>query len=667
MTNRTQVQRGTAAPHQSRRDYLRSLDNHNRICNVDTGKLQPWLTLVVGSGCTSSEGQVDALLGMAAGLEAAVSDPRYEKRFKSGRTFVDGAPVSEVVRHFAEDLIADRLRIDRRLPSGVPRMKAALREEDEWVADIFVAAALLTKLYFESKALSNDAPRRGDHGDEALLSPDSTSWWSLKEELIDPCREVLKSLSDQADRIAKRVGGDAVDGVGDTNGVRETIVALIERSIKLVSPGDQEPVRLSLADLQSIAEFAWLSLTATTRFNDGASVYPGWSDLLLDLSNYDAVDEGRVGMPMFRTMSAAQEIIRSRYKSITRTSWKGSPKELYTAAASLLAAEENLRKNAPKASRDTETWTEPPLAAAFVTSFDLELELALLREATPFSIALPVHVFNDFAKVAYTSWLAIRVPQMAPNKRSDELLEKLIEPEESQVRVLGGTTEVDGPLVVRLAGCPLIALPSLRDAEKLREEVAAFFATELEMEAGLEARTDPRTPEEILKEIKKGLTLEPAVVISEHDAILQNVLDLLPTDDSTNGVDADRSGTGEPKGQRIPKRLGLYPVVTKGTARWARFWMLLGVQIRDSAVRQRIATLVSATPRSDPPMRSGRRGVAVNAHITELEQDLLLWNGLSVVRSDAADFAPDLAHYTAHLDGSVRFTNGDCGVKQPSP
>jgi len=662
MTNRTHVQRNTAAPYQSKQDYLRSLDYHNRICNIGTGELQPWLTLVMGSGCTSSKSQADALLGMASALEAALADLRYEKRFNGGRT-VDGVPLSEVVRHFAEDLIADRLRIGRRESSGVPRTK--LPEEDEWVAHVFVAAALLTKLYFEIKALSNDAPRRPDHGDEALLSPDSTSWSTLKEEFIDPCREVLKSLMVQTARIAERLGANAVDEVGGTNGVNETVVALVKRTIELVSPGDEKPLRLSLWDLQSIAEFAWLSLTATTSFKDGESVYPGWGDLLLHLSNYDAVDEGRVGMPMFRTMSAAQEIIRSRYESITSTSWMASPKGLYTAAAKLLVAEQKLRNSLPKASPDQDEWVEPPLPAAFVTSFDLELELALLREERPFSIALPVHVYSP-GNVA-TSWLAIRVPRVAPATGTEQSLKKLIEPEESQVHVLGRTTQVDGPLVVRLAGCPLIKVPKLSNAPKLRGELAEFFAAELAAEAGSIPQSDPRPFERRVKDLTNALFLEPAVVISEHDAILQNLLDLLPTDDSTSEMGADQSWSGEADGQRIPKRLGLYPAVTRGTRRWSRIWMLLGVQIRDSAVRQRIATLVSAALRSDPPMSSGRRGVAVNEHITELEQDLLLWNGLSVVKCDAADFALDLAHYTAHLDSNVPFTSGDCGVKNAFP
>ncbi len=639
MTYRTPVRRTTAAPpYESRAAYMRSLPGPHRICNVETDPNKPWLTLVLGSGCTTSKNQVETLLQTAAQLEATVL------AWPQRQTLVDGCPLAGVVRHFAEDLIADRLRL-----TTSPRIGASpaqvLPEEDKWVAEVFAGAALLTKLYFQTKSVSGDAPRRPDHEDEAVLSSSSTSWWVLKEECIDPCHEVIERLRDQVEVIATRLNPGAADEV------RATIDALMERLIRLLNPGEHKPVRVALWDLQSVAEFAWLSITTIT--DRGASVYPGWSDLLLHLSNYNDIEEGRVGMPLFRTMSAAQDIIRTRYARITRAAWESPADALHIAAAKLLIAEEQFRRpRRLQASTRTEPG-EPPLATAFVTSFDVELELALLRETEPFTVALPVHVVNTVDTVAHTSWLAIRVPGRLPDETAEQSFKKLTEPDEAQISILGVRAVVDGPVVVRLAGCPLIKLPELRDAGRLHKELIVFFEAALKVEANWKASREPKAFEKRLARIKDTLSLEPAVVINEHDAILQNELDLLPTGEGPSGDESDSRD----------KRFGLHPGVTAGAAGWARFWMLLGVQISDSAVRQRIATLVSATSlTSDPHIRIDRSGIAVNAHITALEQDLLFWNGFDVVTDDAADFAGDLKHYAAHLDAQADFTEGACDV-----
>jgi hypothetical protein len=641
MTIRSLMER-TGAPHLSIGDYLASLgkSRSHRICNVDTGPNRPWLTLVIGSGCATSKKQMEALVATVARLQAKVES------VYSGRA-IDGQPIAERVTPFAEDLIRDRLRLPE-LPS-VDLPPAGHDDVERWLADMFVASVMLTKIYFRAKSATDNAPRRPDHGDEAAIGPANHAWWSLKTECIDPAHEIVQRLEREAAAIAAHLGPEAQEAV------EATVLALMSRLAGVLHPPEGEEVEIGLWDVQALAEFAWLCLSASTSTDgDAVGVYPGWTDLLVDLSNVDDSREGRVGVPSFRTIAAAQDVIRSRYLRITHDAWiKGDGNELYRAAATLLIAEEERRLVRNTKANQKESGGEPPLAAAFVTSFDMELELALLRQGAAFTVVLPVHVINTVNQIAHTCWLGLRVPGSSPDERPEERLPRLLEPGEDQVSIVGGSAELSGPLVVRLAGCPLIDLPNLQKANRLREKLSQFLHAALFDEAG--------GRDEQLTDIQDQLDLQPAVVISERDAILQNALDLLPSDErlgSETGFTDDtiqaRSGD---------KKYGLYPAVNAGRRGWARFWVLLGVQIRDTAVRQRLATLVSAASlSSDLGAPTNRNGVAVNRYVTELEQDLLFWSGFDVVIGNAVDFADELDHFAKHLNNDAPFLKGACRV-----
>jgi len=102
---------------------------------------------------------------------------------------------------------------------------------------------------------------------------------------------------------------------------------------------------------------------------------------------------------------------------------------------------------------------------------------------------------------------------------------------------------------------------------------------------------------------------------------------------------------------------GLPSRVAQGEAKygWNRYWMLLGVQMRDSAIRQRIATLVSSLPHNGANKLAeygsvNSTGVAINSRLAELEKDLLFWSGFDVVRGDvtqAKELLGDLARRCA--------------------
>src|SRR5436305_4335796 len=89
----------TPPPHQSRSAFLRERNvTDNKICHVIPNPAEattPWLTLVLGSGCTASRSQVNALVEVVAALEKPTHAPED----------IAGMPVREIVSSFATDLI----------------------------------------------------------------------------------------------------------------------------------------------------------------------------------------------------------------------------------------------------------------------------------------------------------------------------------------------------------------------------------------------------------------------------------------------------------------------------------------------------------------------------------------------------------------------------------
>ena len=160
MTLRAPFRRGQTPP-PARKDldaFLVSIERHERLCNIDLGKYadtngkeqvakdrQLWLTPVLGSGCATSSERSAKLWATAASVEKTLAKPPRH---------VDGEELSRVVRCFTEALIEDRLHVTPEIP---PPDHDPLGEEHEWLADVLVVAALLTKVYSKAKALSNDA------------------------------------------------------------------------------------------------------------------------------------------------------------------------------------------------------------------------------------------------------------------------------------------------------------------------------------------------------------------------------------------------------------------------------------------------------------------------------------------------------------------------------
>jgi hypothetical protein len=134
-----------------------------------------------------------------------------------------------------------------------------------------------------------------------------------------------------------------------------------------------------------------------------------------------------------------------------------------------------------------------------------------------------------------------------------------------------------------------------------------------------------------------AIALHPAFVLDEYVAGV-----LGATESFLDHVDNARLGlprwiTGTPGGVN---------------AQFARFWLVLGSQLSDSSIRQRVvAHLTSpALNAPAPDIRPARTGLIVNRRLGRLDCRLMQWQGFDVVEDRCETLSDHLDHYTAHLD-----------------
>lgn len=590
-----------------------------------------WTTLVLGSGCLEALDAEDraAMTGLARGVVAHLDKhPEADGWFEGD---ADGA-----LRRFVGGLVGDR--VDPKYHSDV----AATPLVSDEAADLVLVAALVTRLYHRMKASEVTALTRS--GEELATMDRRSVWWpALEATLVKPAVAI-------ADKLRDTLGEDGV-----SNLVRNVLDAVTGT----IDPAGNESCRVALWHLALLTECAWHFLTRHT------SVYPGWSDLLLTLALQDAplqpadltlaVRDGlvklRSGMPRpaYEYQGLAATAVSGVFEEKTQHSWERGQTDdpaserssLYGACAALLNAQASEAASAQQNLR-------PPVASAFVTTFDLELEMALLRAAaSPFLVAVPFRVLvgtlDEPADLkSYPAWIAYVV-------RPDvDGLEGLLDPTEWIVLrdgLFGGVKSIPPerggqaavvahdntrlrygnlPVVVRLSGSPLVRPLSLYDEstsswkghlKDLREILGKEFSPPAEPSG------NPSDP---------GVVLEHAVVIDEYAAMQQTAAELF--------MPSNRARVG------LPTEL----VANKDSR--ARFWMLLGVQVSDPGMRHRVAFQMSAPaltgiPRVGSPSHPG---IVVNRRLTSEDQELLYWFGFDVVHGRCQDFVEDLQRVATH-------------------
>lgn len=575
----------------------------------------PWLTLILGSGC-SSESTEGAMWLSADSISACLNGEA---------NLPDKRRPGDVVRSFVQSLLL------LRDPNIEQSSHGEVKLQGDWTraARLLLVTALLTQLYHEAAAVLV-RPLHPKANDRVFIQPGPQLRGEYMVRLIGPIKIHIKKLQ---------------HGGGLSKAVSK-ILKIVALKLDDASVG-----YIDQLDLQILTEFSWLELTAWS------TVYPGWSDLLADLvRRKDPFSDNRpYGTPLRPTFSRETliEQITLTYMTVTKDSWRmrrenevTDRQKFYDSAARVLLAQAGVKSQAVGNKA-------PPAACAFSTSFDLELEMALAsamagREVSAgFIIALPVYLQSRSSlevgqklDAATFSWIGavIRPKAEANSIELDDILVPRKWISFNDPRVAHFNWEYANlPCVVHLAGSPLIALPSVEDATATLTDL-------------------PRPGD--TNHLAKPERVMHALLLDEYDAMQQHSSEIFA------------------KGPRPGKPIELPDLLigARGTmVAKERYWMVMGVQMDDAAVRHRVASRLGVAsverlgdPKSsDPPKLPTSAGLVVVKKIGPAAQELLRWFGVDVVESASgcSDFRGDLDHYAEHFEKRKRMSTDPRGCE----
>lgn len=640
----------------------------------------PWFTPIIGSGCLQmGDGPT---LDLAA-LKAGVTD--FVERLGMENPLLP-ALVEEFVSALYQSQTHEPLEPES-LGSVAPEPSASeppVRSDLAWAPRLATYTAMLTRLYHSAAA--------------AHASPVSRNWLSDRVALYEVPDTALRDN-------AVRVGYHLIEHPIESPNFR-ALEALLEDVQDDLTRRLRESI--SVANLRLLTEMTWIELTS------GTSIYPDWSELLLKLAETSdsglPVTGSRLRINRLRNID---ESVARLLTPPTIRSWIGRRhrtgaqmrNRFYDAVADALHAEarihallhpedagtdsdedyaqfldrtervnELLNRVGADMTRRLRDEIVPgsatpsvPHPVAYVTSFDLELEMALWSRGEPFRLVTPAFASTQ-GRDADLVWLSALVDPAkdrslglidgyrplsgGPAGEGEPLadLDCLRAARRSwQVaeRAVGGGSGPDSggdhPVVVRVTGSPLMKLPP---ATKLQEDLTRHL--------GLPEGDRP--------------DLEHALAIDEYSAVREAEHELY------------FAALGKPR--------GLPPGLSHDTPSSRRVWVGFGVQVDDAAIRLRMFVQLSAASiqartvhhfkhrspadervmgqvvaRREPehvsdgaqfaersnPLRV--RGIAVNRRIDEELSASLRWLGFEfAVDESAGDLTPDIAHCARHYE-----------------
>jgi hypothetical protein len=639
----------------------------------------PWVTLVLGSECLDMQ---------AITLDADIVSGQVEMALlKLGILPEDAARVAQFVAALVRDRIGNR-------PADAPDVgPGETITPDEWQLRLLEAAATLNDLFFRAKRTQQLSISRWNEGDIGLFGPTSDAGGGRR----DGAPNERADLKDEHDELRAVVDGlrerlDVLRDLLEANprgapiAVRH-MVELVERLQRGL--GRRFPT-VRVSDVQALTEIAWAALMQSRE------VYPAWPELLVDLClgehsrglrdgdalpSFTKPDGARVVLDrLLRTVSEAtaqgyaelqndnardrayEQYARLLVLQAGRVSRKGrsrtailtNPLLSGTSGAPVRAAMTSMARIAAR--------KRPPIATAFVTTFDVELEMALRHHhpEQPFVVAVPVHLEDglDPAEFRATSmWLAY---VLRPSDKP--LLEAVTAPHVTDWFVLSSTNVREHrhsggkglhfdvlpedvgsldelPFIVRLSGSPLVKLPDLGspregwvpEATPLRQgALSVAFDTgragsppsqyEEEDDGSLAARLE-----------NSQLRFLHAPLVEEHVSLRLSLPEV-----AHRGLPEDLTKL-EDQGYR-------------------RYWMLLGVQMSDPVIRLRLMAQFFAAGlmhagQFGKYQRPTSYGVAVNrAPLNARAADLLQYSDFDIVPESVETMTAQLAHYNEHLE-----------------
>lgn len=643
----------------------------------------PWVTLVLGAECLDLESSdVDraAILDEIFGSTLRLAGPPA------------GPEGATLVRKFALSLLADRLGPDAGAPAaeGTSTAVGATPRFGRWWPRFILVSALLNRVYFAARHLDlGPVSRWGDalvplsqDGDDDRRSQEETEARKILQDTVEEAHRHVKRLREELREDHRDDPADPVDSF--------SLSALV---IRIGEGLDQSQPVLHVSDIQGMTEVCW------ARMVQGAEVYPTWPELLVELSLAKGARGMRRGQPhpAFDNSAAASAALRRILGPVSKATDAGyragrtdNPRdEAYRQYADLLVAQAKLAASTrgaldastlsdfdfdvdvdfdvsveadADASPDDETpaplhdgpnWVtaqqrlagvSAPLAVAFVTTFDVELEMALCHHhpGQPFVVALPVHVvFGD--RRASSLWLGYVV---RPSEAASPL-EAVTRPRAEDWFVLSSANleairggRYDGlelgvlpedvhtpsalPFVVRLTGSPLVELP----------DFGRPGARPALMNRALEVLRVGREDGDASEASFGFDQCTHAVLLEEHQALRLSLPEIELKEGASRGLprvltEIERSG-------------------------FRRFWLLLGVPLSDSVIRMRLMAQLMAAGLQHPGGTRYRHplthGMAVNrGKPGEAAHDMLQWLELKPAVGGIGEATPQLAHYVQHL------------------
>jgi hypothetical protein len=592
----------------------------------------PWITLVLGSGCLEAGHDI-------SGTRIHDVPALVQGLLKDQPPLPDGTNSAKLAGAFAASLIADRLGPPASAESadGMTAEPGDVRPPtgdsfdattDLKTAKLLLCAALLTRLYHLASAAAPDALSRTGH-DRVSIQVGRAGSAELESDALEPVLALLEELLASTDQNSN-APGDAV---------LHQALTTIDNSM---NPRGHQP-SLRVADIQLLTELCWYSLT------QGTSVYPGWNDLLLHLSTRTspALFDRWLPRPAFDDIDAACQFVEQRYAAATQLSWdqlvdddESARERFYATVAGVLRQQAALRRSVLQSSP-----LQPPIASAFVTSFDLELEMAMWRSSTePFVVAVPMNLLQDVAEpaayLASVCWLGCLIRPDHDNLTHAEQLDKLRTPAEEDWFLLNGDTAYElaygnYPVVIRLSGSPLMAAPRLWTEDGSEwNDLCRRLLKDYHIDMPTEA-PDLNEPE---------LRMAHVALLDEYSAMQHAASEFLI-------YQPDQSN------ERVRQGLPAALFGTRGSA-FARFWMMMGVQVSDSSIRYRFASQMTVPTNIDGesvknPPTPNRAGLVVNWRTDDTVRDLLGWYNFDVVTDRCEVFQVDLQHYLRHLQSST--------------
>lgn len=588
---------------------------------IESDRGFPWVSLVLGSGCVErlhlvpddTEGLPHRFLPHQVQMALAHIDGPIDKGLYQGDRGALGYD-------FVASLLRDRLDEDPVEPASPNEGSAPVAEVAERTAELCLLAAVLTRLYYASKVAGNSAPvTRGEDCVE----------WSGPEHPVKYYREEISTL-----RAAIR------DSLGEDDAALDALLNRIAAEL-----GDN---RLALLDVQLLTEIAWYHLTREL------DAYPGWSDMLSELAIRREIPLDRYAdkygpRPLYDTFVGLAIYLAELFEGATTKSWdlvhgsrgsaSGDRADLHAAAARLLTRQAQLYAAAKT--------VKPPPPSAFVTTFDIELEMALWNLGAPFVVALPVHVQVEGVDEVLSCWLG-RVVRPFKGGLAEEIdalrghgavedwvILSTADNWSSTLKTVTGERigKKPYPVVVRLSGSPLMSPPVVGKKEfaPLLVELQDYLKPYLMGVTG-----QPDTDDEPWRE---NLRVHAAVIVDEYASLRQSLSELYESPEKPGGG----------KGQRQ----GLPTALTEGSNYdFTRYWMLLGVQLGDPGTRQRFSSqLLSPLLTGGSQSALNPAGLAVAKRSDDvLARDLVRWHGFNLVRAKCEEFTDDLLHYLEHLD-----------------